>query len=67
MSRSTGKRQMSGVDFVVDDAGERKAVIIDLRRHKALWEDFYGTALAGQRAAEPRESLVSVKRRILGK
>ncbi|MGK2912974.1 MAG: hypothetical protein ACSLE5_00700 [Porticoccaceae bacterium] len=69
MSHSTGKKKISGVDFVVDEAGEKKAVIIDLRRHKALWEDFFDTALAGSgpRSRESRESLASVKRRILGK
>lgn len=66
MSSSTGKKRVSGVDFVVDDAGRKKAVIIDLRRHKALWEDFYDAAVANRRSAEPRESLSSVKRRLLG-
>lgn len=59
-------QRMSGVDFVVDRDGEKKAVLIDLRRHRDLWEDFYDTLLAQERRAEPRESLAEVKRKVLG-
>lgn len=59
-------QRMSGVDFVVDRDGEKKAVLIDLGRHRDLWEDFYDTLLAQERRAEPRESLAEVKRKILG-
>lgn len=34
-----------------------QAVQIDLEKQGRLWEDFYGRALAKQRASEPRESL----------
>lgn len=60
------QRQIEGVDFVVDVAGERKAVLIDLRRHRELWEDFYDTLLVHKRANEPRESLDEVKKKVLG-
>ena len=40
------------------------AAVIDLRRHRRLWEDFYDTVLVESRANEPRESLESVKRRL---
>ncbi len=59
-------RQIEGVDFVVDVAGERKAVLIDLRRHRELWEDFYDTLLVHERAEEPRESLEEVKKKLPG-
>ena len=52
---------MKGVQFVVDDHGEKKAVLIDLQEHKELWEDFFDAALAAERVAEPRESLEEVK------
>jgi len=55
---------MKGVQYVVDDQGERKAVLIDLRVNRQLWEDFYDSALAEERANEPRESLADVKRRL---
>ncbi len=56
---------MKGVEFVVDKEGEKKAVLIDLRRHRVIWEDFYDTLLAKEREGEPRESLEEVERRVL--
>jgi hypothetical protein len=59
---------VSGITFMVDSRGTKTAAVIDLRRHRRLWEDFYDTVLAESRAHEPRESLDSVKRRLkLGK
>jgi hypothetical protein len=55
---------MKGVQFLIDDTGEKTAVVIDLRRNAALWEDFYDRALASRRAGEPRETLESVKERL---
>ena len=56
---------MSGVQFVVDDKGEKTAVVIDLKQHSALWEDFYDVLTARDRAHEPRESLQAVRRRLI--
>lgn len=66
MPRDMKRRKIKGVEFVVDQDGEKKAVLIDLRRHRELWEDFYDTALASAREDEPRESLEAVKRKVLG-
>jgi hypothetical protein len=66
MSSASDARKIKGVDFVVDENGEKKAVLIDLKRHRLLWEDFYDTALAKEREREPRESLEDVKRKVLG-
>jgi hypothetical protein len=55
---------MKGIQFLFDDAGEKTAVLIDLKKNSELWEDFYDCSLAKKRAAEPRESLKSVKKRI---
>jgi hypothetical protein len=55
---------MKGVRFVVDDAGQKTDVIINLKANPELWEDIYDRALARKRAREPRESLDSVKRRL---
>lgn len=57
---------MKGVQFVVDDQGKKKAVLIDLRVHGRMWEDFYDAMIAQQREDEPRESFDDVKRRVLG-
>jgi len=55
---------MGGVTFMVESKGKKTAAVIDLRRHRKLWEDFYDFALTQSRAGEPRESLASVKRRL---
>ncbi len=58
---------MKGVQFVVDEQGEKKAVLIDLRKNKQLWEDFYDTMLAKEREDEPRESLEDVRHKVFEK
>lgn len=55
---------MKGVQFLVDENGDKTAVLIDLKKHSELWEDFYDRALARDRENEPRESLESVKKRL---
>jgi hypothetical protein len=55
---------MKGIEFVVTDAGDRKAVLIDLAEHGELWEDFYDTLLAKEREGEPREPLEEVKKKL---
>jgi hypothetical protein len=52
------------VKFVVNEKGQKVAVLIDLHRHGELWEDFYDSLTARLRAEEPRETLASVKRRL---
>lgn len=56
---------MKGVEFVVDMDGRKTAVLIDLKTHQDLWEDFYDTLLAKARKGEPRESLDAVKKKVL--
>lgn len=53
----------TGIQFITNEKGEKTAVVIDLERHGDLWEDFYDTLIARERAGEPRESLESVKKR----
>jgi hypothetical protein len=55
---------MKGVQFLVDDKGNKRAVLIDLRKHGELWEDLYDSVIAREREKEPRESLDSVKARL---
>lgn len=52
---------MDGVQFVVDEKGERTAVLIDLKEYAEVWEDFYDRLIAESRRDEPRESLATVK------
>ena len=60
---------MRGIDFVTNKRGKKTAVLIDLKRHGQLWEDFYDSVIARNRAREPRESMNAVKERLrrLGK
>lgn len=58
---------MSGIEYVVDKRGRKTAVVINLKRHRRLWEDFHDAMLAQNRKAEPRESLESVRRSLLRK
>lgn len=53
---------MPGIEFLMDRRGRRKAVLIDLRKHKSLWEDLFDAYVAHQRRKEPRDSLAQVKR-----
>jgi hypothetical protein len=58
---------MKGVQFVIDESGEKTAVVINLKQHSELWEDFYDSAVAHARDKELRESLESVEKRLLAK
>lgn len=55
---------MGGIQFVIDDKGNKSAVIIDLNKYSDLWEDFYDSFIAHKRRKEPRESLQSVKKKL---
>ena len=56
---------MEGIQFVTNEKGERVAVQIDLRKHADIWEDVYDSLTARKRSREPRESLDSVKERLI--
>ena len=56
---------MKGVEYVVDEKGKKKAVLLDLKMHGELWEDFYDVLKVKERENEARESLASVKRKVL--
>ena len=53
---------MPGVEFLVDRRGQKRAVLISLKKHRALWEDLYDAYVVQRRRREPRESLAQVKR-----
>jgi hypothetical protein len=55
---------MSGIQYVIDGHGKKTAVVIDLKKHGDLWEDFYDSMLVCSRKNEPRESLESIKHRL---
>jgi len=43
---------MKGIQFVVDDTGEKTAVIIDLAEWGEVWEDFYDILVSKSRKDE---------------
>jgi hypothetical protein len=57
-------KEIPGIEFVVDARGRRTSVVIDLRRHRALWEDLFDVCVARQRRNEMREPLSKVKKRV---
>ena len=55
---------MHGIQYVMDEKGKKTGVLIDLKEHGELWEDFYDTTISVEREHEPRESLKQVKKRL---
>ncbi|MGH9441438.1 MAG: hypothetical protein ACRD16_04125 [Thermoanaerobaculia bacterium] len=55
---------LKGVQFVETPEGQKTGVLIDLRRHRQVWEDLYDTLVAESRRHEPRSSLDLVKKRL---
>lgn len=45
---------MRGVDYVVDESGKKKAVVIDLSQWGDVWEDLYDIMVSEARKREPR-------------
>jgi len=43
---------MTGIQFLTDEKGRKVAVQIDLRKHGALWEDFYDGMISERRRKE---------------
>jgi hypothetical protein len=55
---------MKGIQLVDDDGGMKTAVVIDLKKHRRIWDNVYDALTAAKRKEEPRESLAQVKRRL---
>ena len=43
---------MTGIQFVTDEKGRKTAVLIDLKKHRAVWEDFWDGVVAESRRKE---------------
>lgn len=43
---------MTGIQFVTDDKGRRVAVQIDLKKHGAVWQDFWDGLISESRRKE---------------
>ncbi len=52
---------MTGIQFITDEAGRRTAAVIDLTKHKALWEDIEDALVSRLRWHEKSIPLDKVK------
>jgi hypothetical protein len=43
---------MTGIQFVTDGRGRKTAVLIDLKKHGAIWEDFWDGLVSESRRSE---------------
>jgi hypothetical protein len=44
--------KMKGVKYLIDEDGEKKAVVIDLKRYRSVWEHFYDVMISIERENE---------------
>jgi len=52
---------MTGIQFVTDEKGRKVAVQIDLKKHKAIWEDIEDVLVSRSRRHEKGIPLEEVK------
>ena len=52
---------MTGVQFITDESGRKTAAILDLKMHKALWEDIEDVLVSRSRRHERGVPLEKVK------
>ena len=52
---------MTGIQFITDAKGRKTAAVIDLKKHRALWEDIEDVLVSRSRQHEKRIPLGKVK------
>ena len=52
---------MTGIQFITDAKGRKTAAVIDLKKHRALWEDIQDVLVSRSRQHEKRIPLAKVK------
>jgi hypothetical protein len=52
---------MTGIQYITDEKGRKTAAILDLKKHKALWEDIQDVLVSRSRRRERRIPLEEVK------
>ncbi len=52
---------MTGIQFLTDEKGRKSAAVIDLKKHKALWEDIQDILVSQSRKHEKGIPLHKVK------
>lgn len=58
---------IEGINFVPDENQNKVAVLIDLKKHKTAWEDFYSILLAEAREKEPKRSYRAFRKELIDK
>lgn len=56
---------MTGIQFITDEKGRKTAAVIDLKKHKALWEDIEDVLVSRSRRHEKRIPLAKVKANLI--
>lgn len=56
---------MSGIQFLTDEKGQKTAAVIDLKVHKALWEDIQDVLVSRRRRGEKSIPLGTVKAELI--
>lgn len=57
----------NGFRFLVNEKGDKTAVLIDLNKHRRLWEDFYDLMMIEARRNDPRLDWETSKKQLLTK
>jgi hypothetical protein len=52
---------MTGIQFITDEKGRKTGAIIDLKKHRALWEDIEDVLISRSRQHEKHIPLDKVK------
>jgi hypothetical protein len=52
---------MTGIQFVTDEQGRKVAVVLDLKKHRELWQDIEDVLVSRSRRNEKRIPLAKVK------
>ncbi|MBY0436497.1 MAG: hypothetical protein K2U26_20580 [Cyclobacteriaceae bacterium] len=51
---------MKGISYITDEYNRKKAVVIDLKKNAAIWEDFCDYLIASSRKGEEKIPLEKV-------
>jgi hypothetical protein len=52
---------MTGIQFVTDEKGRKVGVLIDLKKHGAVWQDFWDGLVSESRRKEKGIPLEKIK------
>ena len=52
------------INYLVDEKGRKKSVVLPITEYQALMEDLAGLALIAERTGESAQPLASVKKRL---